>query len=649
MIVISDDFKTAMKQPVKEIQAFIDAEGTAIRDDDDLVSFKVSCDSGMCKSAMRKLEAKYLGEHNFLGKWVTAGLGVKLASGAYEYLNYGSFLVSELTFTKDTGITTIVAYDKMVNAMKPYAALDIEYPIDLYTYTEKMCSACGLVLGSMYLNVNEFWQIERELWENISGITYRDIFVQIAQATATTCMISNDDKVYFKPLMPTGERLTYDNLFKLKLEPVYGEINSVVLSRTPQEDNIYLRNEESVQANGLTEFRIENNEIVDRDRESAIVDIFGMLNGVSYYPFEATTEGLGWYEIADQIDIVTDTGETFSTALFNYSITVDGSVKETLKTAAETKTQTQYQYAASIEKRVKNAEIIVNKQDNEIKMLVSDIHDEDGAVNKKFTELYQDISNIIASVQNSGGNNLIQNSVMFAFDSDGTPTGWDVSGAGTLTVESDTTALSRGGQSGHSFTLNGETVSQMVPVKVGDGEETTRYTFSTKIKKDVFGSCYVKMYNSKETYIIEVPEGTSADYGDYEIKGITPEENYYIIEFYGSADSNATFTDNMLSVGDYKSQWTQASGEVMNTQVNINVNGVLVKSSVYAGDYTVMSPLEFAGYSNVNGTITKVFSLNRDVTEVEKLAAKAEVKMVPIKVVPVTNGDMQGWAFVPST
>ena len=133
------------------------------------------------------------------------------------------------------------------------------------------------------------------------------------------------------------------------------------------------------------------------------------------------------------------------------------------------------------------------------------------------------------------------------------------------------------------------------------------------------------------------------------IKELSPKDSYYIVEFYGSTDSDATFTDNMFALGEYKSQWTQANGEIMNTQVNVNLNGVLVKSSVYLGDYTVMSPLEFAGYSNVSGTLTKVFSLNKDVTYMDKAQIKKELRMVPIKVVPVTSGDLQGWAFVPST
>ena len=361
---------------------------------------------------------------------------------------------------------------------------------------------------------------------------------------------------------------------------------------------------------------------------------------------------MGWYEIADSFDIVTDTGDVFNTTLFNFAITVDGSVKETLKTAAETKTQTQYQYATSISKRVKNTEIVVNKQEQQIQSLVSDMYEENGVVNEIYTKIIQDIDDIILSVQNSGGNNLIKDSVMFAYASSEeqkNQSAWTVSGDGAIAIQSDTEALSYGGLSGHSFTLRDKVASQRVSVKISTEDDKTYYTFSTKVKKSAAGSCYVKLYNASEEHIISIPEGETAFYKDFEIKALSPKESYYIVEFYGSADSDAKFTDNMLAVGEYKSQWTQANGEVMNTQVNISVDGVLVKSSVYAGDYTVMSPLEFAGYSVVNGTVTKVFSLNRDVTEVEKLEAKAEMKMVPIKIVPITTGDLQGWAFVPST
>jgi len=531
--------------------------------------------------------------------------------------------------------------------------MSFEYPMSLYDYTQALCMAFGVNLGNESFDVHNNWQITQELWENIDGITFRDILVQIAQVTCTTCMIGNDDNIYFKPITETNETLTYDNMKKLKLEPVYGEINSVILSRTPQEDNIFMRDDESIATNGLTEWKIENNEIIDKDRDNAMTPIYEAMHGITYYPFETTTEGLGWYEIADNFDIINDTGDVFNTTLFNFSITIDGGIKETLKTVAETKTQTQYQYATTIAKRVKNTEIIVNKQEQYIENLVTDMYEEDGLIHENFTTVHQDIDNIINSVQNSGGNNLIKNSVMFAYDTDNNPNNWTVEGAGTLNISSSAEALNSGSVSGHIFTLLNKKVSQRVTVKLDTvdipADEKTYYTFSTKIKKDATGTCYVRLYNSNEEYRIELGEGESSFYGDYEIKALLPKDTYYIIEFYGSADSNATFTDNMLAVGEYKTLWTQASGEIMNTQVNINLDGVLVKSSIYLGDYTVMSPLEFAGYSKINGSVTKVFSLNKDTTLVKKLEAEDEIKMIPIKIVPVTTGDLQGWAFVPSS
>ena len=645
MIVVSNDFKQAMQQPVKELQAYIDAEGVSIRDDGDLMSFKISGEGGLCKSVMRKLEAQYLGEHNLLGKWVSAGFGVKLPSGAYEYLKFGSFLVNELTISKDTGVTSIVAYDRMINAMKPYVKLDKTYPQGLYNYTKALCEACGLELGNTSFTVNNSWIVDGELWENIDGITYRDIFVQIAQATASTCVIGADDKVYFKPITSTGEKLTYDNMLKLKLEDKYGEINSVVLSRTPiVGEDVFKKDDASIETNGLTEFKIENNQIIDKSRELAIAPLYIGLKGISYYPFEANTTGLGWYEIGDSLDIETDTGDLFNTTVFNINITVDGSIKETLKTTAETKTQTQYQYATSLSKRVKNTEIIVNKQEGEISSLVSDMHDEGGVVNEMYTKIKQDIDDIEFRVQNSGGNNLITDSVMFAYANSQNNSPWTVSGDGSLTAQSDVESQNYGGLSGHSFTLLNKTVKQTVNVKASAEGEKTYYTFSTKIKKKATGACYVKIYNDKESYMVaDIPSGTEVFYADYEVKALEPQQNFYYVEFYGSADSGATFTDSMLAVGEYKSQWTQANGEIMNTKVNISIEGVRVNR--VDGEYTVMSPSEFAGYYNNK----QVFSLNKDATDVEKLNARSEMNMTPIKIVPITTGDLQGWAFVPST
>ena len=149
MLVVSKKFKNAMKQPVKELQAYISTGDVKISDSDNLISFKISCDTGMCKTAMRKLEAKYLGDTNLLGKWVRVVYGVRLDDGTFEYLDYGSFLVTEMTHIKDSGTTTITGYDKMINTRVEYQKLNVSYPISLLEYTKALCKACNVELSDM--------------------------------------------------------------------------------------------------------------------------------------------------------------------------------------------------------------------------------------------------------------------------------------------------------------------------------------------------------------------------------------------------------------------------------------------------------------------------------------------------------------------
>ena len=247
-------------------------------------------------------------------------------------------------------------------------------------------------------------------------------------------------------------------------------------------------------------------------------------------------------------------------------------------------------------------------------------------------------------VNSKGGSNLLLNSVGFAeFQS------WEKTG--TVSHISNAELITNGSKSGGAFIFNGGTIRQKVTVKVDDDEiqlaEKTYYSFSTMIKKGIMGSCYLKVYNDLEEYIIEVPELEESNYKIYAIEGLLPMQSFYYVELHGSIDSNAIFTDNLGNIGTRRIPYTQAINEILNAQVNITSNGVLVKSSVYQGNYTVMSPLEFAGYANINGQVVRVFSLNGDTTQIKKLHAEDEMSMPPIKIVPKKDGAVTGWAFVP--
>ena len=57
----------------------------------------------------------------------------------------------------------------------------------------------------------------------------------------------------------------------------YGAINSIVLSRSGESDNVYLRDEESVAQNGLTEIKIVDNQIMNFNNRSESIKWFILL------------------------------------------------------------------------------------------------------------------------------------------------------------------------------------------------------------------------------------------------------------------------------------------------------------------------------------------------------------------------------------
>jgi hypothetical protein len=402
---------------------------------------------------------------------------------------------------------------------------------------------------------------------------------------------------------------------------------------------------------GMTEFKIVNNQIIDQQREEVALSIFDYYDGIQYFPFSIETIGLGWFEIGDKILIEDNNSDTFSVIVMGSSITIDGSLKERLYFKAPTKVESNFAIAGGLNNRIKNTELIVDKQTQTITSVVEDLETLDGETNESFTTIQQDITSIINSVQSSGGTNLIKNSAFFAYDNDNVPESWtayNVVGEGIFYASPE--AVSQGSISGHVVELDDISYKQDVTVVQGNGagdpEEQVYYSFRALIKKETLGDAKIKLTDGITIWELEILSGTSKNWEEVSFEAILPETTNIEVSIEGDDEAEFKVTDMMLSVGEIKKLWEQGNGEIMNTQVNISSKGITVKSSVFIGDYTSITPTEFAGYAIINSVLTKVFSLNKEVTEVEKLDARSEISMQPIKIVPLDNLNETGWAFV---
>jgi len=175
------------------------------------------------------------------------------------------------------------------------------------------------------------------------------------------------------------------------------------------------------------------------------------------------------------------------------------------------------------------------------------------------------------------------------------------------------------------------------------------HTISGFVKKGTTGSGWIKVsyIDSQGRDVAQdwwYESGTAYDFERFEMH-IDSSANQMTVEVYGSLGSNMIVTGLMLNVGDTALQWQHSSGEIYNTNVLLDMNGVRVMNSAYDG-YTAITPQEFAGYARVDGEMTRVFSLNGDTTIMKKARMEDEMAMAPIKIVTVTSPSYTGWAFI---
>ncbi len=394
----------------------------------------------------------------------------------------------------------------------------------------------------------------------------------------------------------------------------------------------------------IHEVQINNVQILDNDREELLPPLYAALVGIEWHETKSDTVGLGWHEVGDVIQY-TQGSTTVQSFISEIHMTFAGSIKEQLVAVIPDVATVDYKTVGGVLKTAWTTEIKVDKQENEIISLVEEVSTLGETVTSNYTEISQDVDDITATIQHTGGINLIKNSVGYALDADGDITSWDYTGTGAFTTSTSPESLNRGAVSGNQIGMTGVgTLAQNVVLQQG-GE----YTLAFRAKKDATGGVIVRLSNTTDDYTITLPTGTSyntENIWEEQSLSVTATLGYFDVEIETTTPFGFAITDLRLIPGDSVLGWTQASGEVTNTQVVLNQEGIRVNSSIYEGDFTQITPLEFAGYSKVSGSQEKVFSLNRDTTEVTKLQADAQITMDPIKIVPITEGDNPGWYFV---
>lgn len=424
---VTNKYKNEIKQYGRRIDTIItytdDAGEEHLLDSDVLFSITPAVNSNILKSAMKGLnfESSVKVHKNTIvnvkfGVQVNLGLTVAEVNAmkvsrlnstpvnllstlkGFEYINLGNYIVSEEPkYNADTFSYTHVCYDKMLYSMQDYKKLDITYPITIRDYINKICEYLGLI----FKNVNDTFanydkQIKLDLYDGYD-YTFRDILDELAQATASTiCINENTDELEIRYLNDTQDTIDEDYLKDVNVgfKEKYGPINSIVLSRAAESDNVFLQDKQSVRNNGLCELKIIDNQIMnDNDRSDFLPDILEKLDGLSYYINDFSSPGITWYELCDMYNV--KIGENlYSCVLFNDEIKITQGLEEDIYTEMPETSETDYSKADKTDRKINKTYIMVDKQNQKIEALIS----QQTEMGEKLTQHEQTIDSITDTV-----------------------------------------------------------------------------------------------------------------------------------------------------------------------------------------------------------------------------------------------------------
>ena len=435
-------FKEAINEYGKQITASFFYKGVRYRDEQ-ILSMNPHYEGSLLKTVMKclniELDCELLEEASAIVGLAIAGkavagvsevtdentivnprFGVKtLGDADYSYIEYGTYLIKESKRDEDSKTISLECYDFMLQSMIPYdLSIDYSIGVTVRDFLDAICNRLGWKKG---YDTFHNWDVLIDEEKYDLSDTFRNALDDIA-GVAGGMIGFVDDKLTIIYPTSSGEVIDEESLKSLTIGKKFGPINSVVLSRTPQEDNIYKQDAESIAIHGLHEIRIENNQIMDSHREDFKDGICDALFGLSFELYELESFGIGYLKFGEFFAIKTADGVEHKALMLCDDFQITQGLNETSKLEEPSITATDYTAASETDKTLKKTILRVDKQSNEITALVSRTDTlEDGLteVTKK-AELAITPDKVDIKISDAiGGLDSIKTSTGYTFDKDG--------------------------------------------------------------------------------------------------------------------------------------------------------------------------------------------------------------------------------------
>lgn len=435
-------FKEAINTYGKEITASFICGGVRYRDEQ-IISMNPHYEGSLLKTVMKcldiELDAELLENPTAIAGIAVAGdavagvveindtntvrnvqFGVKAPGDANYYaVEYGPYIIKGITRDEEQQTTILECYDFMLQSMIPYdLILDYEAGVTVKNLLDAICDRLDWKKGYTTFH-NSAILIDEEKYD--ARDTFRDVLDDIAEVAGGMIGLVGDELRVIYPT-DTGEVIDEENLKTLKVGKKFGPINSVVLSRTPQEDNIFKKDAESIAEYGLTEIRIENNQIIDSHRELFMDGICDALFGLSFELYELESFGIGYLNFGDIFALKTADGVEHKTLMLCDDLKITQGVTETSKIEEPEVTKTDYSAASETDKALRRTILRVDKQNNEISAIAERTDDLEKGLADVTKKAEMTISPDAVDIKISeaiNGIDSVETSTGYTFDKDG--------------------------------------------------------------------------------------------------------------------------------------------------------------------------------------------------------------------------------------
>ena len=416
-ISVSNNFKQACKgseNPIKYATLHIVEDNIDITDSDYLVDFTITANCYKDKNfigstACKKITVNLLSNSNINleGKTIDVYTGI-LINNNIENVFLGSFIIEKPKDEELTEKTSFTGYDYLIKFNTPFKN-KYSYPISLFNLLSNVCSEVGIELENQTI-VNGNYQVLGNPFT--SGESNTVVLEQICQLCGGFARISSTNRLKIINLDENEISDTLDgNVYtSLSKNLKYGKINSVTLNLSSIEgERTTLRDEESIRKNGLTDIQISDNYFLINaaEREKAITQIFNILDGIEYTPFEMEYYGFPYLEIGDRIAIVDTNDETFYTYIFDIEFKYDGSYNSKIKLEQNTQMQQVYGQNGTTKQQLRKVERLVDKINGEI----VDVIETQGEQNAKISKVTQTVDDINSKISDIADITTSQESV----------------------------------------------------------------------------------------------------------------------------------------------------------------------------------------------------------------------------------------------